>query len=567
MADKKDIQHLLDKVEEVTKQKDLDLSSGEDLSIGIMNLISIEEHLFFTSQKTKNKKYLELLNEVRVMRTELLKRIIKDYEGEVWCLPADTVVFSNPEPRAIASLANGDKVYTHRGKFSPIQKTFIRKYQGKMVSINPYYGDRLLLTPGHEVLCGTGVREKQKNLWRKEFKLPRVVWKRAEDITDLDFLLFPRYLKIEDLEELEITYSWINSGCYKPTTFTRSVKIKVDENLLALIGLYISEGSISERRYPYKNSIKTSAVLYFSFGKHETNLIRKAQKLFHNVFNIYPHVSETKTTIDLVCSQRVIVKFFKQFGKNSKEKELPFWVIKLPTKKLYPLVWGLVMGDGMVDKFQISYFTSSEKLAYQLRLLLFKMGILHSLKKIETKGGNIFGRRLGPSTGFEIKVSGDSARMLDRNTALKYHVKRTSGNLGYILDDYVMIPIRKIEKIDYKGFVYNLQTDAQTYTTHTGVVHNCISKHLLAASMRLLEVGTKELKKGKKEDAWDLFEKSYKLYSLFWGMNLGVVKMEAVKRQDSDVNLVDEKGIKKGSSSVFDKLGSLVQRAIDCCRE
>ena len=77
---------LLEKVEKATKQKDLDLSSGEDLSIGIMNLISIEEHLFFTSQKTGDKKYLDMLNEVRKMRTELLKEIIKDYEGEVWCI-------------------------------------------------------------------------------------------------------------------------------------------------------------------------------------------------------------------------------------------------------------------------------------------------------------------------------------------------------------------------------------------------------------------------------------------------------------------------------------------------
>jgi hypothetical protein len=82
----KNYKSLLQKVEKVVQQKDLDLSSGEDLSIGIMNLISIEEHLFFTSQKTKSKKYLELLNEVRKMRTELLKEIIKDYEGEVWCI-------------------------------------------------------------------------------------------------------------------------------------------------------------------------------------------------------------------------------------------------------------------------------------------------------------------------------------------------------------------------------------------------------------------------------------------------------------------------------------------------
>lgn len=95
----------------------------------------------------------------------------------------------------------------------------------------------------------------------------------------------------------------------------------------------------------------------------------------------------------------------------------------------------------------------------------------------------------------------------------------------------------------------------------------CISKHLLAASMRLLEVGTKELKKGNKDKAWDLFEKSYKLYSLFWGINLGAVKMDSINRTDSNVALIDEKGKEKASLSVFDKLGALVQKAIDCCRE
>jgi hypothetical protein len=82
----KSYKDLINKVEKVAVSKNLDLSSGEDLSIGIMNLISIEEHLFYTSQKTKNPKYLDLLNEIRLMRTDLMKGIIKDYEGEVWCI-------------------------------------------------------------------------------------------------------------------------------------------------------------------------------------------------------------------------------------------------------------------------------------------------------------------------------------------------------------------------------------------------------------------------------------------------------------------------------------------------
>lgn len=77
---------LLKKVDEIKKTDGVDLSSHEDLSIAIMNLISIEEHLFFTAEKTQKPQYLELLNEVRTMRAELLKKIIKDYEGEVWCI-------------------------------------------------------------------------------------------------------------------------------------------------------------------------------------------------------------------------------------------------------------------------------------------------------------------------------------------------------------------------------------------------------------------------------------------------------------------------------------------------
>ena len=82
----KEIQEFLDKIKKLEKSENLDLSSGEDLSIGIMNLISLEEHLFFSWGKTRNKKYLEILNDVRSMRKDLLKRIVKDYEGEVWCM-------------------------------------------------------------------------------------------------------------------------------------------------------------------------------------------------------------------------------------------------------------------------------------------------------------------------------------------------------------------------------------------------------------------------------------------------------------------------------------------------
>jgi hypothetical protein len=75
-------EELAKKINEM-KDNTLDLASGEDLSIGIMNLISLEEHFFFSYGKTKDHKFLDMLNDVRKMRAELLKEIVKDPEGEV----------------------------------------------------------------------------------------------------------------------------------------------------------------------------------------------------------------------------------------------------------------------------------------------------------------------------------------------------------------------------------------------------------------------------------------------------------------------------------------------------
>jgi hypothetical protein len=82
----KNLNELIQKVDEMKKQDKLDLSSDQDLSIAIMNLVSIEEHFFFTGSKTGKTKYFDLLQEVRKMRGDLLRKIVKDPEGEIWCI-------------------------------------------------------------------------------------------------------------------------------------------------------------------------------------------------------------------------------------------------------------------------------------------------------------------------------------------------------------------------------------------------------------------------------------------------------------------------------------------------
>ena len=86
MKDKINTNEFVKKVNEFNKENKLDLSSGEDLSIGLMNLISLEEHAYFSYIKTGDEKFLELLEKTREIRKEHLKKIVKESDAEVWCM-------------------------------------------------------------------------------------------------------------------------------------------------------------------------------------------------------------------------------------------------------------------------------------------------------------------------------------------------------------------------------------------------------------------------------------------------------------------------------------------------
>lgn len=106
----------------------------------------------------------------------------------------------------------------------------------------------------------------------------------------------------------------------------------------------------------------------------------------------------------------------------------------------------------------------------------------------------------------------------------------------------------------------------------------CISKHLLAASMRLYEVGTKAMGAGNKADAYKMFERAYELYSLFWGLNMKMIDLTGVKEMEPALyDVATNKEDKKSgqdvqqqmteSKSTVRKLGDWVKKAVNCCIE
>jgi hypothetical protein len=96
----------------------------------------------------------------------------------------------------------------------------------------------------------------------------------------------------------------------------------------------------------------------------------------------------------------------------------------------------------------------------------------------------------------------------------------------------------------------------------------CTSKHLLAASMRVMEVGTKYQTKGDTKTAYELFQKSYDLYNLFWAINLGMTDKSFTSKKDLEGLIPkNETPLTISSKGMLGKLSETIGKILDCCRE
>lgn len=109
----------------------------------------------------------------------------------------------------------------------------------------------------------------------------------------------------------------------------------------------------------------------------------------------------------------------------------------------------------------------------------------------------------------------------------------------------------------------------------------CISKHLLAASMRLLEVGTKQQSMKNTEEAYKLFNQAYDLYCLFWGLNMNLIDTKDVKWIDKSSETLDiskkmeqvelvpapQKAVQETPKTGFAKMKEFIKNAVNCCIE
>lgn len=384
----------------------------------------------------------------------------RDYRWE--CLPAGTTIYGRECIRDIngySAVNHGQKysVRTHTGRYQTPNGWMNRNYNGNMKNIDFWYTNiPLIITPNHPILGVQDVRVPQSS-WRDggidEDKLD---WFKSESITERDFIAFPR---ITDTIDMDI----------------------VSPLLSELFGWYLSEGNVD----------KQSGAITISLCHSEVTEIQRVVYIITSLLGKEPRVDNggTATRIVFSCDPLATV-LAKQFGDGAVNKKIPSWFLTLPENKQYPLLKSLLNGDGSLVKYTQQYTTSSKTLAYQLRLLLFRLGIIHGLLTRPIITGNIDGREIHPTVNpWDIKISGDALRLLMRQIGIQHDQGvHTSGNFGYVSENYVFLPVKSVNDKPFNGQVYNIGVNYdESYLTIHGAVHNCLNKHMGAASVLLRE--------------------------------------------------------------------------------
>ncbi len=370
-----------------------------------------------------------------------------------------------------------------------------REYNGKMVNMGFYYTNiPLRLTPEHPVLCIADLREPQ-SVWRfKEnnaLNEDNLKWLPANQFTDHSFIAFPRLLETQDME------------------------LMIPE-LCELIGWYVSEGNVD----------KSNGAITISLGRDKPHLIMRVVYLINHLFGREPGVDDGGTATRITFGCEPFAALLKQFGQGATHKTIPSWFMKLPHAKQYAFLRGYILGDGCFSEYFISATTSSEHLAYKLRLMLYRLGIIHGLKQREVPDTIIDGRIIhATAPRNDITISGDGARMLDRGMGLCHDFgERTSGGFAWVGNNYILIPAQRIIEEQFAGTVYNISVDQdESYLTVHGVAHNCL-KHLGAAGIALRE-GYERANDGNNPDS--IAEKVMECLNEHAGMELDLDAMKA----------------------------------------
>src|SRR3990170_2148692 len=402
-------------------------------------------------------------------------------EGQDWkydiCLLPDEEIITASGVKRIREIRVGEKVLTHRGRFREVRAIKVRNYNGKVTSITPNYAKEFTVTPEHPILTDRG-------------------WIKAAQLSD-ERIAYPRLSsRAKNNPRVKLSYivrkpgfhRYKNSG-HSANSLRQAVKFdrKLTPRYMRLFGYYLAEG--------FTAGHQTS----FAFGKTEKELGHARDtanllgELFGKAASVVRAISGYRVTFDSVG----VTKWFQEtFGTGALRKKIPNPWLHADTEFIIELLRGYFRGDGFHYDNVVGFTTTSKTLAYQVKLLLAKFGIMSSVTMQKKTSGQILGRTVDVHDLYHVRVSRTQANQALQVLGIsgvvrKKHRFEVKANMGR---RFAYIKVRRKKEKKYSGPVFNLEVDDDSsYVGVSCIYHNCDAQILL--KVPFADIGDRRVKR------------------------------------------------------------------------
>jgi len=388
-------------------------------------------------------------------------------EGFGFCVHPKTNVYTEEGVKYIENLTITDNVLSSDGSYNSVEAIMSKNHDGNLYEITTWMSNiPIKASPEHGFLVKGSKTEYN--------------WKKASELNIKDILVFPKgsvcssnVIDILELIKPNLSVAQLNNlietkNHFKiQSNFTKESKfipkkLKITEDLMYLFGLYLAEGHVGASKM---DSIG------FSFHKKEVNLLTFVENFMADTFGLScTYLDHTSRGSDykgqtIVFYSSVLAQLFKTlFGLGARNKYIHNILLTQPNIMLQKLLYGEFLGDGSYGEstYEFSISTTSKHIAYALRLIMAKMGIISSVRTSRVE--------------YKVNVSGSSKRKLldlfniyyDTNRPWEKGVDRATQN-----DDYLLLPIKDITITKYAGKLVDIQVaNTNNFVAENVVVHN-----------------------------------------------------------------------------------------------
>lgn len=395
--------------------------------------------------------------------------LVESSRGEGVCaLPGTKIKTDTATYTAIEDLSVGDLVVTHGNRFRPVTQTMTRHYCGSIYGIRRNYTQITdWYTEEHPIFVS-----------RKKFDT-NFQWVAAKDLRPTDYVAVPKAYTVSDIDSVKMCEADDGQSIVSNDLFGNDKAIVLGRNqhgskwtatdkpswnnvveltpeMLKLMGLYVAEGCSGDN------------YISWSFHHNETDLQDHVKQTMNDAIGAssYHEIFADRNRYNIRYHIGIPSRFFgRLFGRKSHVKQIPECLMLLPPEKQKYLLLGMWLGDGS-EGAEYSYSTVSEKLAYQVQEILRRCGVIATIKHRRKKVNR---------DEFSVRCKGMTADRFFNSIGLARNVGSQKPQETFWQDeDHFYVPIRSIEKLEYSGYVHNIEVEEDHSYCSQFVVHNCM---------------------------------------------------------------------------------------------